>query len=196
MNDMIKTITVYAASSSQVDQVYFDAAKELGTLLAKRRIVCVNGAGRKGLMGALNESSLENGGAVCGVIPRFMVEEGWGHDSLPELIVTETMHERKEIMARLSDACIAMPGGVGTMEELLEIITWKQLGLYSKPIIILNINNYYDDLLSMLEKAASEHFIHHKHKDIWEVAQTPEEALSIALRQSHWDSDPRSFAAL
>jgi TIGR00730 family protein len=196
MNKEIKTITVYAASSSQIDTVYNDTANRLGRLLAEHRITCVNGAGWKGLMGVLSESVLENGGQVCGVIPRFMVEEGWGNNSLTEMVVTETMHERKETMARMSDACIALPGGVGTMEELLEIITWKQLGLYSHPIVILNVNNYYRDLLAMFEKAAVEHFIHHKHTSIWEVAETPEEALAIIFKQTHWESDPRSFAAL
>ena len=196
MSDNIKTITVYAASSSQVDSVYNDAASKLGKLLAKHQITCVNGAGRKGLMGLLSESALSNGGKVCGVIPRFMVEEGWGNDTLTETIVTETMHERKETMARMSDACIALPGGVGTIEELMEIITWKQLGLYTGTIVILNINDYYRHLLSMLEKAATERFIHHKHTAIWEVAETPEEALSIIFEQPQWISNPRSFAAL
>ncbi|MDL2322479.1 TIGR00730 family Rossman fold protein [Bacteroidales bacterium OttesenSCG-928-A17] len=196
MDDNVKTVTVYAASSSQIDRVYHDAAEKLGELLARHQITCINGAGKKGLMGALNESVLARGGKVCGVIPRFMVDEGWGHDSLSEQIVTETMHERKEIMARMSDGCIALPGGVGTMEELLEIITWRQLGLYSRPIVILNVNGYYQDLLAMLDKAASECFIHSKHTAIWHVAETPEEALGIILEQPQWENNPRSFAAL
>ena len=196
MKENAKTITVYAASSSQLDPVYYEAATRLGALLAGHGMVCVNGAGKKGLMGALNDSVMASGGEVCGVIPRFMVEEGWGSDSLSKLIVTETMHERKEIMARMSDACVALPGGVGTLEELLEIITWKQLGLYSKPIVILNVNNYYGDLLAMLRKAASENFIHSKHTEIWHVAGTPEEALAVVSKQPQWESNPRSFAAL
>ena len=196
MSKKIKTVTVYAASSSQVGLVYYDAARKLGRLLAEHGLVCVNGAGQKGLMGALSESVLANGGTVCGVIPRFMIDEGWGSNTLSEVIVTETMHERKETMARLSDACIALPGGVGTLEELLEIITWRQLGLYSKPIVILNTNNYYQDLLAMFEKAAKELFIHSKHIGIWYTAETPEEAIKVVLEQQQWETNPRSFAAL
>lgn len=182
MNKNIKTITVYAASSSDIDPVYKEAAAKLGKLLTRHEIVCVNGAGWKGLMGILNETILADGGKVCGIIPRFMVEEGWGHNSLSETIITETIHERKETMARISDACIALPGGVGTLEELLEIITWKQLGLYKGPVVILNVNNYYRDLLAMLEKAGTEGFIHHKHQSIWQVAETPEEALATIFK--------------
>lgn len=196
MQKEIKTITVYAASSSKIDPVYFKAAEELGERLAYYRITCINGAGSRGLMTTVSDFCLRNGGKVCGIVPRFMVDEGWVHLGLTELIVTGSMHERKELMAQKSDACIALPGGIGTMEELLEIITWKQLGLYTKPIVILNINHFYDDLLAMLEKAARENFMHHKHKAIWEVAYSPEEALKSIFQQSEWEENPRSFAAM
>ena len=196
MQEKIHTVTVYAASSSQIDDVYFEAAKELGHLLAKYRITCINGAGNQGLMGKITDSVLEQGGKVIGIIPRFMVEQGWHHRKLTEKIVTDDMHERKKMMADKSDACIALPGGIGTLEELLEIITWKQLGLYNCPIIILNINNYYDDLLKMLNRARKDNFMHEKHSSIWSVAKNPQQAMNIILENPQWEKDPISIAAL
>ena len=190
------TVTVYAASSSQIDSVYFQAAEKLGELFAQQQIHCINGAGKKGLMAAITDAVLKNGGEVTGIIPEFMLQEGWCHDSLTERIVTQDMHTRKQLMAQKSDACIALPGGVGTLEELLEVITWKQLGLYTKPIIIFNVKHYYDDLLKMLQKSETEKFIHHQHSTIWLVAETPEEAVELALQNSDWHENPRSFAAL
>ena len=190
------TVTVYAASSSQIDPAYFQAAEKLGELFAQQHIRCINGAGKRGLMAAVTDAVLKNGGEVTGIIPEFMVAEGWGHDSLTERIITPDMHTRKQLMAQKSDACIALPGGVGTLEELLEVITWKQLGLYSKPIVIFNVQHYYDDLLKMLQKAEKERFIHHQHSTIWLVAETPEEALELVLQNSDWHENPRSFAAL
>ena len=139
MND-IKNVCVYSASSTKIAKVYFDVAEELGRLLAEKKINLINGAGCIGLMAATSDAALAAGGTVTGVIPHFMVEQGWHHTGLIE---TETMHERKRMMADLSDGVIALPGGCGTLEELLEIITWKQLGLYLNPIIILNINGFY-----------------------------------------------------
>jgi uncharacterized protein (TIGR00730 family) len=196
MNSTIQTITVYAASSSQVSPLYFQAAEELGKLLAQNQIACINGAGNKGLMAALTDAVLQNGGKVIGIIPQFMVDEGWCHSGLSERIVSLDMHTRKQLMADKSDACIALPGGIGTMEELLEIITWKQLDLYSGPIIILNINGFYDDLLRMLTKAQQENFMHVKHSSIWTVAKTPKKALEIIFENSQWEENPRLFAAL
>ena len=179
MSQKINTITVYASASSLISPVYFDAAANLGKLLAENSIKCVNGGGIKGLMAAVSDAILENGGSVCGVIPQFMFDNGWVHPSIQEVIVTPDMHSRKQVMAERSDACIALPGGVGTLEELLEIITWKQLGLYMKPIVILNTAGYYDHLLAMLDKADRDNFIHVKSSVSWQVAATPEEALNL-----------------
>jgi uncharacterized protein (TIGR00730 family) len=175
------TITIYAASGSDVAPVYFQAAKELGKLLAQNNIECINGAGNTGLMAAVTDAVLENGGKVIGIIPEFMVTKGWVHDLLTERIVTPDIHSRKQLMAKKADACIALPGGFGTMEELLEIITWKQLGLFFKPIIILNINHFYDDLIRMLKKSGQEKFVHPEDLLLWSVAETPEEALRLVL---------------
>ena len=187
---------VYCASSSQIDQHYFDAAAQLGELLALNGIICINGAGKHGLMGALNDSVLRNGGKVKGVIPRFMADAGLGHDHLTETIITETIHERKAAMAYQSNAAVALPGGVGTLEELAEIITWKQLGLYVNPIVILNIDGFYDALLAQLEKAVEENFMRAIHADIWKVATTPAEAMELLLSTPKWDKNIRKFAAI
>lgn len=195
MNE-IHSVCVYSASSTQVDATYFEAAKQLGTLLARHRIRLINGAGSIGLMRAVADAVLQNGGTATGVIPHFMIEQGWHHTGLTELIEVDTMHQRKQRMAELSDAVIALPGGCGTLEELLEIITWKQLGLYLNPIIVLNINGFFNPLLDMLQKAIDEHFMRRQHGDIWRVAHTPEEALSMLYDTPLWDASNRKFAAI
>lgn len=189
-------ITVYSASSGQVPDAYIDAAHRLGTLLAEANHTLINGAGRTGLMGACTDACLAAGGKAVGIIPQFMVDQHWQHDGMSELVVTPDMHRRKELMAEMSDACIALPGGVGTLEELLEIITWKQLGLYLKPIIILNTCGYFDSLLALLQRAVDERFMRNRHADIWRVAQTPDEAIEMARTTPLWDKSVRKFAAL
>ena len=154
----ISSVCVYCASSTKIPPVYFDAAKELGRPFGERKLRVVNGAGNIGLMCAVSDAALAAGGTVTGVIPHFMVEQDWYHKGLTELIEVETMHERKQLMANLSDAVIALPGGCGTLEELLEIITWKQLGLYLNPIVILNINHYYDTLVGTFEERHEREF--------------------------------------
>ena len=190
------TFTVYSASSGQVPAVYLEAARTLGRLIASGNHTLVNGAGRTGLMGACTDACLAAGGKAIGVIPQFMIDQGWQHRGMTELIITPDMHRRKELMAEKSDACIALAGGVGTLEELLEIITWKQLGLYLKPIIILNTNGYYNALLAQLQRAADECFMRPQHTAIWSVAATPEEAIQLALTTPLWDASVRKFAAL
>ena len=192
----IHSVCVYSASSTQIDPVYFEAAQELGRLLAKEEIRLVNGAGSIGLMRSVADAVLSAGGAVTGVIPNFMVEQGWHHTGLTELIKVDSMHERKQLMADLIDAVIALPGGCGTLEELLEIITWKQLGLYLNPIVILNINGFYDPLLTMLQKAIEERFMRSRHGEIWTVVNTPQMALEKIHSVPVWDSSIRKFAAI
>ena len=192
----IQSVCVYSASSTKIADCYFQAARELGELLGHHGIRLVNGAGNLGLMRACADACLEAGGQVTGVIPRFMVEQGWQHPGLTELIETEDMHTRKQTMARLSDSVIALPGGCGTLEELLEIITWKQLGLYLNPIVVLNTNGFYDPLLKMLDRAAEEHFMRPAHLDIWKVASTPTEAIDLLYSTPVWDKEIRKFAAI
>ena len=194
--NQIKNVCVYSASSTKIAPVYFAAAEELGRLLAKRGINLINGAGSIGLMAATSNAALQAGGTVTGVIPRFMVEQGWHHLGLTRLVETETMHERKQLMAQMSDAVIALPGGCGTMEELLEIITWKQLGLFLNPIVVLNVDGFYDPLLEMLQHAIDGRFMRPEHRGIWQVATTPEEAVELLYTIPVWNREVRKFAAV
>ena len=192
----INKVCVYSASSTQIDEAYFTAARTLGTLLAEKGISLINGAGKMGLMAAVTDAVMQHGGEAIGVIPRFMVEQGWHHTGMSQLLVVNDMHERKQTMARLSDAVIALPGGCGTLEELLEVITWKQLGLYLNPIILLNTKGYFTPLLEMMQRAVDEHFMRTQHAAIWRVAQTPEEAVEMLFTTPRWDSSVRKFAAI
>lgn len=192
----ITSVCVYCASSTKIDTTYVEAARELGTLLGHADIRVINGAGNRGLMSTLSDATMAAGGKVTGVIPHFMVEQGWHHKGLTELIEVEDMHRRKETMARLSDAVIALPGGCGTLEELTEIITWKQLGLYLNPIVILNINGYYDPLFTFFHQAVEKHFMGHRHLELWRTARTPAEAMELIQTTPIWDMAARKFAEI
>lgn len=196
MMNKINSVCVYSASSTKIDPVYFDAARQLGVLLTQKHIRLINGAGNMGLMSAVSDAVLQAGGEVTGVIPHFMVEQNWHHTGLTELVEVESMHQRKKTMAELSDAVITLPGGCGTLEELLEIITWKQLGLYLNPIVILNIKGYFDPLLQMMDRAMEENFMRRQHGDIWKVAHTPQEAVELIHTTPLWDTSMRKFAAI
>lgn len=190
------SVCVYCASSTKIDEKYFRAAEELGTLIAQKGLRLITGAGNMGLMCAVEEAALSAGGHVTGIIPTFMIAEGWHHTGLTELIETASMHERKQMMADLSDGAIALPGGCGTFEELLEIITWKQLGLYLNPVIILNIDGYYDHLIAQLNQAIDENFMRDIHGDIWKVAMTPQEAIELLYTTPKWNGKMRGYAAI
>ena len=192
----MQTICVYCASSTQINPRYFEATSRLGKILADAGLSVVFGGGATGLMGQLANSMLEANGKITGIIPQFMCDQQWHHNELTELIVVETMHERKEKMAQMADAVIALPGGCGTFEELMEVITWKQLGIFSKPIIILNMEGYYNSLISMLHQAVDEKFMREIHKDMWKVVETPEEVLSAIVNSADWDTNARKFAAM
>lgn len=182
----ISQVVVYCASSPHIDDLYFDAADELGRLLSENKIGAITGAGKQGLMGAINSSIVKHGGKVTGIIPKFMVDNGWYHTGLTDMIVTDTMHERKQKMAQMSDAAIALPGGMGTLEELAEILTWRQLGLYHKPIIILNTNGYYNSLLAMFQQMIDDNFMHDSYKNMWQVATSPEGVIHYLLNNKLW----------
>ena len=182
-----KTIVVYGASSADAEKVFVDAAYSLGGLIAKTGRRLVSGAGSTGLMAAVENGALDAGGVSIGIIPQFMVDNGWLHEGLTETIVTPTMHERKNRMSQMADAGIALPGGTGTFEELFEIITWKMLGLFVKPIVILNTDNYYDPLLQMLDRTSDRHFMNPVFRRLWSVAQTPDEAIRLVDTLTDWD---------
>jgi uncharacterized protein (TIGR00730 family) len=192
----IKTIAVYCASSNRVRQSFIDAAEKLGEIFASHNIRLVYGDGGIGLMAAIAKGSLDAGGEVLGVIPRFMVEQGWNNPRSTETIVTETMHERKATICKVSDAMVALPGGIGTFEELLECLTWKQLGLHNNPVVILNTDGYYDRLLSCIDLMVEEQMMRPIHKNMYVVVSTPEEVLPAILNSPEWDSSTRRLAAI
>lgn len=195
-SNMVKSVCVYSASSSQIHDKYFDAAYRLGKVLGQAGITCVNGGSNKGLMKVVSHSTMEHGGKAVGVIPSFMIDEGWENRELNELIITDSMHERKETMAKLADAVVALPGGCGTLEELLEIITWKQLGLFVNPVIILNFDGFYNPLIEMLDKAVSENFMREVHREMFTVVDKPEDVLTAIKNARRWSETPRKFAAI
>lgn len=172
------TICVFASSSSRINNEYNSAASQLGKLLAKEGMEVVFGGGGIGLMGKLADAVIENGGRITGVIPSFMNEKGWGHHGINEMIITSDMGERKRKIFSLSDAVVALPGGVGTLEELTEAITLKQLSLFDGPIIILNTQGFYNSLLDFLDNMVNNHFLRKEHKGIWETVNTPEEVIA------------------
>ncbi|MDL5046557.1 TIGR00730 family Rossman fold protein [Oscillatoria amoena NRMC-F 0135] len=155
----MKSLCVYLGSMRNVDDVYVAAARELGRTLAERGIRLIYGAGNVGLMGELANACLEAGGEVVGVIPRSMVEREWAHLGLSKLHVVDSMHERKAMMADLADAFLAMPGGLGTLEEIAECLTWIQLGFTHKPAAFWNVNGYYNLLRDFFGKMREEGFI-------------------------------------
>ncbi len=177
-----QAIVVYGASSSQIAKQYKDAAFQLGQLIAQNGMSLITGGGRSGLMAAAIDGALDAGGHTIGILPRFMVERNWGHPALSEVIVTDGMHERKRTMASMSRAAIALPGGCGTFEELTEIITWRQLGLYHGNVVIANIGGYYDPLLEMLSRSIEQGFMHDDHAALWSVASSPALAVEAALK--------------
>lgn len=162
----MKRLTVFCGSNPGLDKSYAETAYILGTELAKRGIGVVYGGAKIGMMGALASGALDNGGEVIGVVPHFLSSKEIAHEHLSELIITETMHERKTIMNDLSDGVITLPGGYGTLEELLEMLTWAQLGLHKKPIAVLNINGFYDPLLTMIQTTVNEGYLTTEHQRI------------------------------
>lgn len=189
-------ICVYCASSSKVDGKYFDATRILAEDLAKRNITVVYGGGSQGLMGCLADTALAHGGKVIGILPRFMEKVEWGHKNLTELILVKDMHERKRLLIQDVDAVVALPGGCGTLEELMEVITLKRLGKFTKPIIILNTDNFYHHLKLLLQKMVDERFMRVEHGEIWKFVDTPQEILPAIENAPYWDSDAIHFAAV
>jgi uncharacterized protein (TIGR00730 family) len=190
------TICVFASSSSRIDGEYATAASDLGRLLAESKMDVVYGGGGIGLMGKLADAVLENGGKVTGVIPSFMIDEGWNHQRVEDMIITTDMGERKKKMFSLADAVVALPGGVGTLEELTEAMTLKQLGLYKGPIIILNTLNFYNSFIDFMEHMISGNFLRYEHKGMWEVADSVEDVMVLLEKKDDWHQNPRSFARI
>jgi len=168
-----RAICVFCGSQDGTRPGYVEIARELGTTLARRHITLIYGGGHVGMMGALADSALKAGGRVVGIIPEHLMRAEVAHQNLTELVVVDSMHTRKRIMAERADAFIVLPGGYGTFEEMFEMITWLQLRLHAKPVGIMNTEGYFDHLLAFLRHSAAEGFIRPEHWDLLIVEQVP-----------------------
>lgn len=193
---MERNICVYGASSSRIDEKYFRAAFETGRLIAKAGFGLVFGAGDSGLMGAAARGAFEAGGRIIGVIPEKLNKKGVYFENCTERIETPTMHERKAVMERLSTGFIALAGGFGTMEELLEVMTLKQLNYIDPAIAVLNTDGYYDHLLGQFDKSMEEGFTHPEYGKLYFKAKTPEEAVGYCVSYGGSDFPDKLIYAL
>jgi hypothetical protein len=184
-------VCVYCGSSRQCDPVYLEAAERLGRELARNGATIVYGGGAVGSMGALAE-----GGKVIGIIPGFMNELEWGHRGITELRVVPDIHERKRLMIQDANTVVALPGGSGTLDELLEAVSLKRLALFLGPIVVLNTRAYFDPLLLALEQCISERFMDPRHKSMWSVVNEPGEVLPAIHSAPPWEASSRSFAGV
>jgi uncharacterized protein (TIGR00730 family) len=191
----LSTVCVYCASSRICAPEYHQAARRLGAVLAERGLTIVFGGGGVGSMGALADGALSRGGRVIGVLPRFMQELEWGHAALSELRLVEDMRTRKHLMLTESQAVVALPGGCGTLEELLEAVTLKRLGLYVNPIVLVNTRRFFDPLLALLSSAIGEGFMDARHRAMWQVVDEPEEVPEALASAPPWSADAQRFAA-
>jgi len=170
---MEKAICVFSSSSDVVDPVFFDVASDLGALIAQRNYTLIYGGATVGLMGALATAAHEYGGRVVGVIPAPIRDRGIAYEPADELIVTRDLRERKTLMEQLADIFVALPGGFGTLEETLEILTLKQLQHHNKPVVLVNTNGFYDRLLGLFEHFYQQRFVKAEHRDLYHVARDP-----------------------
>lgn len=174
---MIKTVCVFSSSSSAVNSVYRDTAIDLGKRLGQEGFDLTFGGADVGLMGIIARTAQNHGAKVTGVVPKLLVEKGIAYQEADELIISNNLRDRKEIIESRSDAFIALPGGFGTMEEIMEILTLKQLQLHNKPIIFINTNSYYDNLLAQFETGYLENFAKKEYKELYYVSESAENAI-------------------
>jgi uncharacterized protein (TIGR00730 family) len=187
-------VSIFCASSNKVDDIYFEATRKLGLALVAHGITANYGGGGVGLMGILADTMMNAGGSLRGIIPQFMVDQGWNHPEVKDMLVVKDMHERKKKLTENIDAFIALPGGVGTLEELLEMMTHKQLGQVLAPIIIINVNRFFDPFLEMLRKMVQEQFMREIHQDIWQVIKDPEDIVNAIENSPAWDGSAIKYA--
>lgn len=193
-NLVYNRICVYCGSSNKTPEKYLDHGRAFARIMAEKHVDLIFGGSRSGLMGVMANEIMKLGGKAIGIMPRFMQEVEWHHAELTEMITTETMAERKEAMIHEVDAVVTFPGGCGTMEEFMETLSLKRLGLFPKPMIVLNSHGYYDPLVDLLNSMLRDHFLGPRHSGMWTIVQTPEEILPAISASEDWDSEARSFA--
>ena len=189
----INSVCVYCGSSSKGRGSHHDAARRLGSLLAKRDVRLIFGGGRVGLMGILADAVLAGGGKVTGVIPKFLEEREVGHSGCTELVITDSMHSRKQRMAELADGFVILPGGLGTLDETFEIVTWRQLGLHDKPIVVVDIDGYWRPLEALIDNMIAENYVRAEHRSLFHMVGSIEEVLptleALLPEAAHIDSE-------
>ncbi|WP_193172995.1 LOG family protein [Nisaea nitritireducens] len=188
-----KSICVFCGSSGRVDEAFRQAATQFGTLVGEKGYDLVYGGGHVGLMGIAADAALASGASVLGVIPKFLQDYEVGHEGLNELVVTDNMHDRKRIMYERSDAFVILPGGLGTMDETFEVVTWTQLGLSKKPVVIANINGFWDPLLTLVDHLVATGFAREENRAIIQVANSVEEVFPLvaAVPVTHGSVDSK-----
>ena len=189
-------ICVFCASSTKIAPFYFEETTKLAKAFVQSNIEVVYGGGAYGLMGKLADVVLKEGGKIKGIMPKFMREVEWMHKGVTDFEFTEDMHERKAKLIEGIDGLVTLAGGCGTLEELMEAITLKRLGLFTKPIVILNTKGYYDPLKSMLERCVEENFMGKEHLDMWTFVDEVEEVIPALKNAVYWSADAIKFAAV
>jgi uncharacterized protein (TIGR00730 family) len=192
----ISTVCVYCASSTQADDSYYSAAERLGRILAQNDMTIVYGAGGSGSMGRLADGALAERGNVVGVIPGFMKDLEWYHRGIGELIEVDDLHDRKRKLLDGVDAVVALPGGSGTLDELIEAISLKRLGSFTGPIVMVNTNGFFDPCVELLERCIEQRFMHQKHREMWTVVDEPEQVIEAFVKAPPWSGDAIEFAAV
>jgi uncharacterized protein (TIGR00730 family) len=192
----IDTVCVYCASSTKADPVYLAAAERLGRILAGNSITIIYGAGGVGSMGRLADGALSEGGRVVGIVPRFMKDLEWYHRGISELRLVDDLHERKRALIDGVDAVVALPGGSGTLDELIEAISLKRLGTFLGPIVMVNTRGFFDPCIELLERCIDERFMDERHRAMWQVVGEPEEVIEALREAPGWSSDAIGFAAV
>ncbi len=190
----IKKVCVYCASSDKIDPKYFEATEIIAKTLVENNTTVVYGGGAVGLMGKLADTVLAEKGHIIGIMPHFMKEVEYHHKDVNEFIFTADMHERKKQFMIGVDALITLPGGCGTFEEFMEAITLKRLGVFTKPIVLLNLDGYYDQLLAMMDNAVESGFLSEKHLEMWKVFEDPKDVLKAIQESTPWSKDAIKFA--
>lgn len=191
---MSSKIAVFCASSHQIDEAYIQHAKELAVLLVQHKYHVLYGGGGKGLMGTVANEILQNNGLITGIIPHFMVELEWQHPHVKDMVLVNDMAERKKLLTSDIDGVIVLPGGVGTFEEAMEVLSMKKLGSIFVPIIFLNTKQYFDPLFQLLKNAVDEKFMRPIHLQLWDVANSPAEIIELLNNKSAWPANSRDFA--